>query len=162
MQTTLGVASWFHLVAAVIWMGGIIMLLFVVWPELHEVLGLSPERSRIAHGIVRRFTPLSVLCMLLLLGTGSYMMHKDENYLGLFNLGNRWSKLLLVKHVLFAIMVAGAVYIGFVLNPRLGRSLQGQSPRERFVLAFRQRRIARLNIVLVVLILLLTGLLTGI
>jgi uncharacterized membrane protein len=161
LQTTLGVASWFHLVAAVVWMGGIIMLLYVVWPELGQILGLSAERSRIAHGIVRRFTPISMACIALLGITGSVMMLKDENYLGLLELRNNWSRLLLLKHVLFLVMTVAAVYIGFVLNPRIGKAFE-ESPRRRFQLALRQRAVARLNVILVILILLITGLLTGI
>ena len=162
MQTGLGIASWFHLVAAVVWMGGIIMLLYVVWPAMGQVLGLSAERNRIAYGIVRRFTPISMSAIAVLTVTGSYMMLMDENYLGMLNLGNIWAKLLLAKHILFVVMVVAAIYIGFVINPRIGRGLEEGSPRRSFGSAIRQRNIARLNIILIILILLLTGMLTGI
>lgn len=162
MQTALGVASWFHLLAAVIWMGGVFMLLYVVWPELGTVLGVSAERNRIAHGIVRRFTPVSFTCIIVLTGTGVYMMYQDENYLGLMNLGNTWAKLLLAKHLLFIVMVLAAIYIGLVINPRIGTTISKHRARRLFELAIRQRKVARLNIILILLILLLTGLLTGI
>lgn len=162
MQTELGIATWFHLVAAVVWMGGIIMLLYVVWPAMGQVLGLSAERNRIAHGIVRRFTPISMTAIVVLTVTGFYMMLMDENYLGFLNMGNRWAKLLLAKHLLFIVMVVAAVYIGLVINPRIGRTLEDGSLSHSLRLAIRQRNIARLNIILIIMILLLTGLLTGI
>ncbi len=60
-------------------------------------------------------------------------------------------------------MVAAAIYIGFVVNPRIGRSLEDRGHAKDAVrMAIRQRRMAYLNIALILLILMITGLLTAI
>ncbi len=163
MQTSLGLATWLHLVAAVLWMGGVLTLLYIVWPELKSALGFSSARTRIAYGVVRRFTWVFLTCIVVLIASGIYMMREDENYLGILDFRNTWSKLLVFKHALFVVMVAAAIYIGFVVNPRIGRSLkEGRHAAVAAKMAVRQRRMAYLNIALILLILLITGLLTGI
>lgn len=163
MQTKLGLATFVHLVAAVLWMGGVLTLLYIVWPELKSALGFSPTRTRIAYGVVRRFTWVFLTCIVVLTVSGVYMMLEDENYLGMFDFRNWWSKLLFAKHALFVVMVAAAIYIGFVVNPRIGRGLEGGGHGKVAIqMAIRQRRMAYLNIALILLILLITGLLTGI
>ena len=163
MQTSLGLASWLHLIAAVLWMGGVLTLLYIVWPELKSALGFSSARTRIAYGVVRRFTWVFLTCIVVLIATGIFMMREDENYLGFLDFRNTWAKLLFLKHSLFVVMVAAALYIGFVVNPRIGRSLkEGRHAKSALQMAIRQRRVAYLNIALILLILLITGMLTGI
>ncbi|MDE3025820.1 MAG: copper resistance protein CopC/CopD, partial [Acidobacteriota bacterium] len=56
-------ADWFHLAAAMLWVGGLVQLAIVVWPA-------SPELRAPAF---RRFSLLATVCVAVLLGAGTYL-----------------------------------------------------------------------------------------
>jgi uncharacterized membrane protein len=54
-EVILAVSYWLHLVATVIWIGGITFILFIAIPTAKQVLGA--EAGKLMGGISKRFTP---------------------------------------------------------------------------------------------------------
>jgi copper transport protein len=118
-------ADWVHLSAAAIWVGGLVMLVVVVWPAAPEL------RARAFLGFAR----LAPVLIALLLAAGVYL-----SVLRLPHLAVLWTtgygRVLLVKLSLVAVALLWGAVHHFVVRPRLergeasgrvGRSLLGES-----------------------------------
>lgn len=124
----LSVINWIHLVAVVVWFGGLFTNMLVLMPSLKESLepaAMGPFMGTFA----KRFRRLVYLSIVILLVTGVIMMLLNKDYLGLLDLGNEWSILLLIKHIFVFIMIGVAVYMLEVIFPKVGRLMaKGPSP----------------------------------
>ena len=121
-------ADWVHLGSAVLWIGGLVQLVAVVWPA-------APELRR---GAFVRFSRLATVLVGLLLAAGTYL-----SVLRLPRLGDLWAsgygRILLVKLSLVAVALAWGAFHHFLVRPvlerpgsrgmvgRLSRSLLGES-----------------------------------
>jgi len=113
-----------HLLAAAVWVGGTVALVFVGVPV---VAGLEGEtRSRSMRALGRRWRPLGYGA-LLVLGVTGVPLAMDEWNAGP---GFRWT---LLAKVCSAVALAGlAVLHDYVLGPRLSRELrEGRPPATR-------------------------------
>lgn len=61
-------STWIHLLGAVIWVGGIIFILYIAIPSSKQALG--PEAGKLMGEISRKFTPLANCSILLIVITG--------------------------------------------------------------------------------------------
>ena len=121
---TLSLMYWFHLLATVIWIGGLAMLTFVVWPGLMSLAGDEAKLSFRALDILeRRFRPLSNVSLAVLLTTGLIQMGASSNYEGMLQITNRWSQVMLIKHGVIAGMIIVTMIIQFRILPELRRLL---------------------------------------
>jgi copper transport protein len=119
-------ADWAHLAAASLWVGGLLMLAFVVWP-------LAPELRRQAF---LRFSKLATGLIVLILSAGVYL-----SVLRLPRLSDLWNEgygqVLLVKLALVSLALLWGAAHHFLVRPalergaplfvRLPRSLAGES-----------------------------------
>jgi copper transport protein len=108
-------ADWVHLSAAILWVGGLVQLLLVVWPVAPELRSRSFLRfSRLATGLVA-----------LLLAAGIYL-----SVLRLPRLGDLWDtgygRVLLVKLGLVALALAWGGVHRFLVRPALERPDPGR------------------------------------
>ena len=118
-------ADWLHLVAASIWVGGLVQLVAVVWPTAPELRGLA----------LRRFSRLATLCIAVLLTAGTYLsVMRLPRTQDLWRTG--YGHVLLVKLGLVALALLWGAAHQFLALPRLerpgfaarlGRSLLGES-----------------------------------
>ena len=69
----MGIALTLHVIAAVIWIGGMFLAYVAVRPAVIEVLE-PPQRLRLWTGIFRRFFPWVWAAVIVLFATGFYMM----------------------------------------------------------------------------------------
>jgi copper transport protein len=103
-------ADWVHLSAAMLWVGGLVQLLVVVWPA-------APELRRTAF---LRFSRLATVLVALLLVAGTYL-----SILRLPHLRDLWQtgygQVLLVKLGLVALALAWGAAHHFLAAPRLDR-----------------------------------------
>jgi putative copper export protein len=160
----LALSYWLHLVATVIWLGGLVTLVVVA----RGTFGDTPEADRLSDQFYRRFTPLANLSLAVLIVTGLVQLvgEKPENYHGFLNLETLWAQIILAKHLVIALMVALMAYAQASLDPALRRAAllatAGREDRHQAA-ALRRRRlqIAAASLALGVVVLLLTAVATA-
>jgi copper transport protein len=103
-------ADWVHLSAAMLWVGGLVQLAFVVWPS-------APELRRVAF---QRFSRLATILVALLLAAGTYL-----GILRLPHVHDLWTTgyghVLLVKLALVAVALGWGAVHHLVAVPRIER-----------------------------------------
>ncbi len=124
------VANWFHILAILIWIGGMFYTLFVLRPSL-SVLG--EEKGKFVITAMGRFFPLVWIAIFLLLLTGGYRVH---NYIH--------SGLFISKLIVYSIMVIVFSYIYFGLFSKLKQVDKAQKP----VIISKITKLIQLNFVL--------------
>lgn len=157
----LSIAYWLHMLATVIWIGGLAILSILVIPSAKQALD-EQAYAALLEKIQRRLDPLAWFSMLVLLGSGMLQMSSSPNYGGFLALDNSWAAAILVKHVLFILMVAISGYITWGILPALRRAAlrqaRGQDVPQIDELQHREANLLRLNLILGVLVLALTAL----
>ena len=117
----IAVSYFIHLIATVIWVGGIAMLSLVVYPSLKKVLGDQPSKGALISEIYRRFSPLAMICLAALIVTGLSQMAVNRNYNGFLKIDNTWTWAILLKHIVFGVMTLIGAYSIWGLAPAIGR-----------------------------------------
>jgi uncharacterized membrane protein len=164
-----------HLLATVVWIGGLVMLALVVIPGARRVLrddqvttrasAQSPAEMLLAE-LERRFTPLANLSLVVLIATGMLQMSVDENYEGFLQFSNTWAWAMLFKHLAVVGMAAIAGYVALTLEPER-RRLQTLAAAKRsddaasHKLKRRRARLAAVNLTCGLLTLLLSAIATA-
>lgn len=97
-------ASWLHLIATVMWIGGTGFVLFIAIPSSRKVMGA--DAGKLMTEITKRFTPLANYSIALLLVTGSALAVLNDRFSGSAVFENRWIVVLAAKHVLVFTMIA--------------------------------------------------------
>ena len=155
---------WVHLLATVVWLGGIALMAFIAWPALRQGTLTSNQWFQLQ----KRFLPWVNAALVLLLITGFIQMTNDENYNGFLAIDGVWAWAMLLKHIAYAGMVALTAYLQFSLYPAMARLalLAQSSPEtaaaERDKAAAREIRYLRLNVVAAMLVLLFTAIATAV
>ena len=152
-----------HLAATVVWIGGMALLVLVIYPL--QARAADEQSARLLDGIEQRFRPLANFSLLVLLVTGVVQTGNDEFYGGLLSFENDWSRAMLAKHIAFAGMVGIVGFLQFGLAPALERARllaskdadQGDLPRLRS----RQRRLSQINFGLGMIVLVFTAIATA-
>ena len=121
MQLTVALLTWFHLLSAVVWAGGIVFILFIAIPSSRQVLG--PEAGKLMAEVSNRFTPLANLSIIILVVTGVALTPIRGYFSGPAILDGHPSLTLLVKYILAFGMVAIHFYRGTVLGPKISRTV---------------------------------------
>lgn len=109
-------AYWAHLIATITWIGGIIFILLVAMPASKHILG--SDAGKLMGEISKRFTPLANLSILLLVITGIALAGSTRRS-GILALDSNWTRMLILKLLLFSGMVAIHFYRGLVLGPKI-------------------------------------------
>jgi uncharacterized membrane protein len=118
----LAISYFFHLIATVIWLGGMALLVLLVWPEARRILSENPSLYAFLNRLRKRFYPLTNYSLLVLIVTGMFQMSPDPNYEGLLDFSNDWSRLILLKHIAVAGMVVCGLAIQYTVIPALERT----------------------------------------
>ena len=155
---------WLHMLATVVWIGGLVTLSLFVLPSARKVLAPS-EYALILERIQKRIDPAAWFSLVLLLGTGMIQMSSNPNYEGFLVVDNRWGVALLIKHIMFLGMAVISAYMTWWVLPGLRRivlqqakgRVDHQSNDEANTLYKRELYLSRLNLILGVIILALTA-----
>ncbi len=118
----LAISYFFHLLATVVWIGGLVILTLLVWPEARNVLTDSPELYRFLTRLRKRFLPWGNLSLAVLIVTGLIQMSADPNYQGVLKFTNDWSRAILLKHIAVAGMVVCGIALQYWVVPALERT----------------------------------------
>jgi len=139
---------WIHLLAAVIWIGGMAIISLVIVPVLaYREASSTPTsgHAELLRTMGERFSQVGWVCIVVLLMTGMLnLMHLAIPLDVLFT--TRLGKLLIVKWCFVAGMIGLSIYHDFIAGPRL-RSLSPQDPVYACLTA-RMRWSGRLSLVL--------------
>ena len=166
-------AYFLHALATVVWLGGLALLLIVVWPAARDRLAAQlPDGALLTFfdTLRRRFTPLANLSLIVLLGTGLLQMELNPHYTGLLQINDDWGRAILGKHVLIVAMIVISVIMQGRVVPALeratllarhARSVSGAEAEKATLIQEniqrRERQLAALTLILGLVVLLLTA-----
>ena len=112
---------WLHMMATVVWVGGLAALALFVLPALRRTLKPN-EFATWLTALNKRWDPLGWFCLGLLTFTGLIQMDANPSYIGLLAVTNPWSQAIFLKHITFAGMIAVSAYSTWVIAPSLQRA----------------------------------------
>lgn len=158
------ISYWLHLIATVVWIGGLVFMAWFVIPGVQRALPDDPAQARLLDSIQRRFNPWANLSIAMLLTTGLVQMSANKNYNGFLQIDNPWTQAILLKHLAVAGMVGLAGYMSWVVLPGLARLAMLAAARpgrgaetQSAALRRRQAALVRINLALSVVVLVLTA-----
>lgn len=120
--SALAISYFVHLIATVIWVGGLATLLLLVVPAARKTLGEQAQTHAFWRMIRKRFVPWTNFALVVLLLTGFIQMSGDEHYEGMLQFGNEWSVAMLLKHLAFLGMILFGLLLQFGTAPALERA----------------------------------------
>lgn len=160
----LAISYWIHLLATVIWLGGLALMGLVAWPALRQQTLQANQWLYLQ----KRFTPFVNISLVLLLVTGFVQMTFDTNYEGFLQVNTVWSQAILVKHIAVAAMIAIGAVVQWRIYPAMERLelLYQKKPeiaaQEQDALRQREVRLLKLNMVCAAAVLLFTAIATAV
>jgi uncharacterized membrane protein len=123
------IIDFLHNLAGVIWIGGIIYANVVLMPAM-PVIDAS-ERGKLVGAVVKRFTVLSWLCIVVLIGTGIVKALSPD----MADISQDDHLILSIKYTLFAGMLLLGIFLTFVLGPKMKKltPAPGEKPSPEFI-----------------------------
>lgn len=157
----LTLAYWMHMLATVIWIGGLAILTLIIIPTAQKTLNKNTY-AIFLENLQRRLDPLAWFSVIVLLGSGMLQMSANPNYEGFLAVNNPWGWAILVKHIVFGVMVLTSGYITWGIIPAMRRAAmrqaRGKDVPESAALQKREWLLLRINLVLGIIVLGLTAL----
>lgn len=119
---------WLHVIAAVTWIGGNLILAMVIVPHFRQ--NLPPvQRIQLLTQIGRRFEPVVWGCVGVLFFTGIVnVLYAVVDITSPTVLSGAFMRTLLIKIGLFGVLVILTVLHGMVLAPRLSAAIENLDP----------------------------------
>ena len=160
----LALSYWLHLLATVVWLGGLSLMTLIGWPAVRRKVLTTDQWVQLG----RRLTPWANASLVILWITGLLQMTADANYEGLLAINSLWSQAILVKHIAVLAMMGFGLYIQWRIYPALGRLalLEQKHPEqataERKQLAQKEVWLLRLNLVCAAAVLFFTAVATAV
>ncbi|MBI5587711.1 MAG: DUF4149 domain-containing protein [Deltaproteobacteria bacterium] len=118
--------TWLHLLSVVIWVGGIIFILYIAIPSSRQALG--PEAGKLMGEISKKFTPVANYSILLIVITGVVLTWIKGYFSGSASFEGAKSITLYLKYLLALIMIGIHFYRGLVLAPKITMAEPMQKP----------------------------------
>lgn len=119
---TLALSLFVHLLATALWIGGLLITVILVWPEMRRTLDNNPALYQFLSRIRKRFYPISNLSLVALIVTGAFQMTANPNYDGFLAFDNRWSQIMLAKHAVIVMMALLGLVLQYTVAPALERT----------------------------------------
>ena len=153
----LTITTWVHLLSAVVWVGGIFFILYVALPSAKQAI---EQPGKIMGPISKRYVPMANISIILIILSGIIMTLSSQNYFDLAKLSNLTGQSFLVKIVIVFFMACIHFYRGLILTPSIARLTAEGAPVARVEQSQRfSLRLVKVNFILGVTVLLLTGML---
>lgn len=121
--------NFFHLLATVTWIGGMIFMNFILYPAQSVIS--PPERGKLMGSLAKRFSIAAWISVIVLIITG--LVKTPEGFL--LNTSTTFGVWLTVKHIAIILMIIFGLYISLGLAPKLGKLAPkpGEQPRQEFL-----------------------------
>jgi uncharacterized membrane protein len=156
----IAVAYWLHMLATVLWIGGLAVLTLLVLPAAQKTMDNSGY-AEFLNELRRRLDAVGWLCMLVLLASGMLQMSVSSQYEGFLSITSIWAGAILIKHLLFFLMIVSSGVVTWGVIPALRRTALlralGKEAPNMELLQSRSTRLMQLNVVLGLLVLLMTA-----
>jgi uncharacterized membrane protein len=158
----LWLAYWLHMLATVVWIGGLSALAIFVLPAARRALD-PPAYAAFLTNLQQRFDPLGWFSLAILAATGMFQMSASPSYQGFLAIEDRWAAAILIKHLLFFGMAGLSAYLTWGLMPKIRRMALRRAASgavdeaEAQRLIAQESRLLQLNLLLGVLVLALTA-----
>jgi putative copper resistance protein D len=133
-----------HLLAAVVWVGGTVALVFVAVPPVQRLQG--PERAALLREFGRRWRPIGWSALGVAVITGIFLAQRAHAFDGA---PRDFDWVLAAKGLLVGLLAAGAYLHDYVLGPGLARQVREGKPQSLRPLLV---GIGRTNLVLTIVI----------
>ena len=118
---------WLHVIAAVTWIGGNLILAMVIVPHFKQ--NLPPvQRIQLLTQIGKRFEPVVWGCVGVLFFTGIINIFYAVDLTTATPIAHAFMRTLLIKIGLFFVLVILTVWHGMVLAPRLAAAMENLDP----------------------------------
>ena len=152
---------WLHMLATVIWLGGLAAIAILVLPAAKRVLKPADQLAFI-EGIQKRLEPLAWFSLATLVATGLFQLSVNPHYDGFLSTTGQWSLAILTKHIMVIVMIVVSAIQTWEVLPAIRRGLmrveKGQADEvEMEHLQKRETLLLQLNIGLSILILAATA-----
>jgi uncharacterized membrane protein len=160
----LSLSYWLHLLATVVWLGGLSLMTLVAWPAVQGQILTTEQWITLR----RRFAPWANISLVILWITGFLQMTSDSNYDGFLMVRTLWAQAILIKHLAVIAMMGFGLYIQWRVHPNLERInlLAEKKPElarsEREALTRQEARLLRLNLVCAAAVLFFTAVATAV
>jgi putative copper export protein len=118
----LALSYFVHLIATVVWIGGLFSLTLLIWPETQRILAENPALHQFLNRLRKRFAPLTNFSLAVLWLSGLIQLSGDPNYQGTLIFDNEWSRVMLLKHIAVLGMMLCGLILQFVVAPALERA----------------------------------------
>ena len=158
----LTIAYWLHMLATVVWVGGLAALVLIVLPVVRKSVS-GPAYSDLMIQFQNRLQALSWFSLAVLTVTGMFQMSSSPFYKGFLAVENVWAVAILVKHLTIGFMVLLSVYITWGISPELQRTAflrkagRELDTRKQARLEKREELLLRVNLYLSMVVLALTA-----
>jgi len=113
-----------HVLAAAVWVGGTVALVFVAVPPVQRLEG--ELRGRLLHEFGRRWRPIGWSALGIAIVTGALLAGRAHAF---DSAPRDFDWVLAVKGVLVGLLVAGSYLHDFVLGPGLARQIRAGQPQ---------------------------------
>jgi len=113
-----------HLLAAIVWVGGTIALVFVSVPPAQRLEG--PQRAAMLRELGRRWRPIGWSALGIAIASGAWIAADAHAF---DSTPTRFDVVLAIKGALVGLLVAGAYLHDYVLGPGLARQIREGKPQ---------------------------------
>jgi putative copper export protein len=114
----LAFSYWVHLLATVVWLGGLALMSLVALPALRQKTLATNQWFELQ----KRFTPWVNGSLVILLITGFVQMTNDANYEGFLAVNTLWAQAILVKHIAVLGMILIGAFVQWRIHPAMERT----------------------------------------
>lgn len=116
----LAIMYWLHMLATVVWIGGLTTMAIMVLPAAHRFLDPTKYLSFLSLA-QSRLQWLGWFSLFVLTVTGMFQMSSNPSYEGFLAIHNPWSVAILAKHLVIGLMIITSAYMTWWVLPGLRR-----------------------------------------
>ena len=165
----LAISFFLHLVATIVWLGGLLFMIVIVWPETRTLIAKQDQSGALLvllDRLRKRFYPLANLSLVVLIVTGFFQLGKNPHYDGLLQFTNDWTRAILLKHVAILGMLVAGVLLQWRVMPALDRAnllvRRGKEAPDLERLQRRERQLLAVSCILGIVVLFFTAVATAV
>jgi uncharacterized membrane protein len=158
----LTIVYWMHMVATVVWVGGLSSFSLLFIPSIRKILDYQ-NQAELINEIQKKFQPIGWFSLVVLSGTGLIQMSAHPKYGGFLAIDNQWAVAIFLKHGIILLLIASMALINWGVLPGLRKIALKQSVgknidiEEKERLEKRERLLIRVNLILSFVVLALTA-----